>query len=280
MNSRRLQLIAVTLLFLVGINVTSIAAAAENSEAKQQEMIARLLRVGMNNTRSDRAEDSNKVVCIIRDRTGSRVKDLLCGSNSALNYEREISLRGYGSGGGGSYGGGDQGSSSSAAMTGRGSAGAASRGSKTTEEGVRIQGAAWVSAFGSIVAANPQGPLMIIQSTSRGRIYGQIEEFASDGSDEENRNQLLKYMVLTMLLETDGRHGRSAEEYASFVMAYRKIGELEQLPHASDAELEAAMVKAITEQDLTIPMYNSLTDQVMSDEDLRVRVLLTLQIEI
>ena len=279
MNSRLLLLVTVVLLFLVDIGTSSIAVAAEKPKARQQEMIARLLRLGMNNTRSDRAEDLNKVVCILRERTGSRVKDLLCGSNSALNYEREISLRGYGSGGGGSYGGGDQGSSSSA-MTGRGSAGAASRGSKTTAEDVRIQGAAWVSAFGSIVAANPQGPLVIIQSTSRGRISNQIKEFAEDGSDEENRAILLKYMVMSMLNEADGRHGWPAEKYASFVLAYKKIGELEKLPHASDTEFEAAMLEAITEQDLTIPMYNSLTDEVMGDEDLRLRVLLTLRIEI
>ena len=272
-------------IFLLLVALFSAASFAEGitvSEEKRQEMIARLLRIGMNNTRSNRAEDLNKVVCMLRERTGSRVKDCICGTNSALNYEREISLRGYGSGGGGSYGGGSGGGGGQAgsAVTGRGSAGAASRGSKETEEHVRIQEAAWVSAFGSIVAANPQGPIIFIQATSRGRIHKQIEELASDVSEEESRKKLVRDMTWTMFVEADGRHGWSADDYTGFVLAYKHIDQLEDSSFDSDAELEAAMMNAITEQGLTIETYNTLMDQVMGDESLRARVLVALKIQL
>ncbi len=248
------------------------------SEEKRQEMVARLLRIGMSNSRSDRAEDINKVVCVIRERTGSRIKDLLCGTNSALNYEREVSLRGYGSGGGGgSYGGGSGGGST---VSGRGSAVAAGRGSKETGENARIQAAAWVSAFGSIVAANPQGPFIFIQATSRGRIQRQIEELASDVSEEESRKKLVRDMTWTMFVEADGRHGWSADDYTGFVLAYKHIDQLEDSSFDSDAELEAAMMNAITEQGLIIETYNTLMDQVMGDESLRARVLVALKIQL
>ena len=78
----------------------------------------------------------------------------------------------------------------------------------------------------------------------------------------------------------DSRYGWSADQYTAFVLAYKEIKALEKSSHGSESSLETAMANAILVRGLSIDSYNAIHDQVMADEDLRIRTLSALNIKL
>ena len=99
----RITLSLVLLFSSVGFTTTIGAAESSDTDVlplegitisaeKRREMMARVLRLGMSNARSTRVRDADKLVCVIRKRTGSHIDDLLCGTNAAFNYQRDLNF--------------------------------------------------------------------------------------------------------------------------------------------------------------------------------------------
>ncbi len=198
---------------LQGITVTA---------EKQREMLARLIKVGLSNSRSERAADVDKIVCILRKRTGSHLKDLQCATNSTMNYMREMNLarnrRVFGN-------------------------------IKTSTGNTRAMGQAWASAFGhDVVGVNTYGVVMTLERTTRGKVMELVNEYAADDTDTQNHDKLVRDMVWANFVPVNGRHGYSTDDYTGFAMAYRAIKILESEPASNQVTLEVAMADAIQKQ--------------------------------
>ena len=225
---------------LEGVTVTA---------TKQREMLARLIKVGLSNSRSERTADVDKIVCTLRKRTGSHFKDLLCASNGTLNYMRQTNMmrnqRVFGqvkSGSSGNY---------------------------------QAMGRAWGTAFGNeVVQTSTFGVVMTLERVTRAEIKKLINEFAADDNDVQNQDKLTRDMVWANFVPVDGRLGYSVDDYTNFAVAYRAI-KLMESEIAADAVLPDAMLAAaIQKQGLSIEQYNAIFDAVLSDDELRMRVMI------
>ena len=230
------------------------------SAEKRREMMARVLRLGMSNARSDRIRDADKLVCVIRKRTGSHIDDLLCGTNAAFNYQRDLNFT--------------LNSAVIAQLT------LAPR--YTSNGEVHQQGGptGWTNAFGGTSLISKGTDVTTFRGISRGQIKSLIGDYASNVSDEENLRRLERDMIWTNFTATDGRYGFSADQYTAFVQAYKKIKALENSSFNSESSRENSMAAVISDHGLNIDTYNIIFDRVLEDEDLRTRVLAGLEITI
>lgn len=229
------------------------------SAEKKREMMARILRIGFSNIRSDRPEDANKIVCEVRKSTGSHISNLYCGTNAAFNYQRDTNFTMH------------SGFVASMTVTPRWSDAAGVH--KTTHS----TGSA--KSFAKLSAVMDAQKVMEYRGVSQGSVNAMIEEYAEGVSDEENRRMLERDMVWSNFAAAEGRHGFTATQYTDFVYAYRAVKRIENTVNNLDRQ-EAEMIRAITANNLSVDDYNAILDLVTTDGDLHARTMDALEISI
>lgn len=226
------------------------------SAAERREMAIRTIRYGLAQPRSTRPKDAEKIVCDFRRKTGTHLRQLICGTNSAWAHWSEENMSRI--------------------------ANSMSAGNRAVfDSGGR----------GRTPYKVEPGKFLILENVTRGEVLKWIREVSSDDSDERNAQLLQEHLMARAIGFARSKQGYTVTDLVRYALALKEMraaeSDFETLQDNMTpkqemqlAEERARIRQAIIEShDLGVATFDGIANEMRSDPVLRTAIERAMKVE-